>query len=70
MAFWRIDLPKIAVWDVEIFIGRNLSYIIRTRYLHNAASYDLMEDDRLRDSLQASAGTGVATDVPSARMIS
>jgi len=26
MAFLRRNLPKMAVWDVEIFIGRNLSY--------------------------------------------
>jgi len=27
MAFLRRNLPKMAVGDVEIFIGRNLSYV-------------------------------------------
>jgi len=27
MAFWWIQLPKMAVSDGEIFIGSNLSYI-------------------------------------------
>jgi len=28
MAFLRRNLPKMAVWDVKIFIGGNLSYLL------------------------------------------
>jgi len=35
MAFLRRNLPKMAVWDVEIFIGRNLSYVLQDPILYN-----------------------------------